>query len=119
MDRLKRKELSTPTLVAPAIGALAPPPAALEKREGQAVRRRLQVGTFLLPALLLVSASGLAQVFNGQPDETLPGFTSGSVFHSSGVDNVNVFSGDPGIVIPLGPSYTLSGGYTWQLKASN
>jgi RHS repeat-associated protein len=85
------------------------------------MRRRLQAGILLVSsAFFLVAARGLAQTNDdGQPDETLPGFTSGSVFHSSGVDNVNVFSGDPGIVIPLGPAYTLSAGYSWQLKAYN
>jgi RHS repeat-associated protein len=81
-----------------------------------AIARQGVLSGFLALALSLVFGSAsLAQ----QPDETLPGFTSGSVFHSSGVDNVNLFSGDPGIVIPLGPAYSLSPGFTWQLKAYN
>src|SRR5262249_12870589 len=40
-----------------------------------------------------------------------------NVFHSGSIDNVNVFSGDPGIVIPLGPEYTLGPNNSWQLKA--
>src|SRR5262249_20759086 len=52
-----------------------------------------------------------------QPDETLPGFKPDNVYHAGGVDNVNVFSGDPNVVVPLGPEYPLGPGNTWQLKA--
>jgi hypothetical protein len=56
---------------------------------------------------------------DGQPVETLPGFKSNNVYHDFGsVDHVNVYSGDPGIVIPLGPEYPLSPGLTWQLRAT-
>jgi RHS repeat-associated protein len=72
-------------------------------------------GAIAPEALSALSSSGAD---DGQPDETLPGFTSGNVFHAKGVDNVNVFSGDPGIVIPF-PSYVLSPGYSWGLTAYN
>jgi len=52
-----------------------------------------------------------------QPDETLPGFSSKNLLEGHSVDNVNLFSGDPGLVIPLGPDYTLSAGAKWQLSA--
>lgn len=39
------------------------------------------------------------------------------IYDSSGIDNVNVYSGDAGVVIPLGPSYPLGPGLSWQLKA--
>lgn len=64
---------------------------------------------------LAVVVVGLAQ----QPDETLPIFRPGMVFDSRGVDSVNVFNGDIGVAIPLGPGYTLGPtGYRWQLTAS-
>jgi RHS repeat-associated protein len=74
----------------------------------------------LLPALCLVALlSGLAVgQAPPQPDETLPGFKPNSVFDSGSIDNVNLFSGDPGIVIPLGPVYQISPGLTWQLRAT-
>jgi RHS repeat-associated protein len=69
----------------------------------------------------------IALVFGGfplrvaaqQPDETLPGFKPNNIYDSNGIDNVNLFSGDPGIVIPIGPEYVLGPGYSWQLKAYN
>jgi len=63
--------------------------------------------------LLAVWTAGIAQ----QPNETLPGFRMGNVFDAHGIDNINLFSGDPGVVIPLGPEYTLGPSYKWQLKA--
>ena len=52
-----------------------------------------------------------------QPDETLPGFAPNSVVQAGTVDNVNLYSGDPGVVIPLGPEYPLGPGVSWSLKA--
>jgi RHS repeat-associated protein len=66
--------------------------------------------------LFIVLAAALSAQ---QPDETLPGFKPNNIYDSTGIDNVNLFSGDPGIVIPLGPVYTLGPGYAWQLKAHN
>ncbi|HUM01623.1 MAG TPA: hypothetical protein VL084_05015, partial [Thermoanaerobaculia bacterium] len=66
---------------------------------------------FLLAGLPLLAGTG-------QPDETLPGFKSQQVYQVGGVDHVNLFSGDVGIVIPLGPEYPLSPGLAWQLKAT-
>jgi RHS repeat-associated protein len=56
---------------------------------------------------------------DGQPDETLPGFRPQGVYESTGIDNVSPFTGDPGVVIPLGPAYPLGPGFTWQLKIYN
>jgi hypothetical protein len=67
----------------------------------------------VLLGLAAIWAPGVAQ----QPNETLPGFRVGNVFDAHGIDNVNLFSGDPNVVIPLGPEYTLGPSYKWQLKA--
>ena len=55
----------------------------------------------------------------GEPqfEETLPGFKSGNLLEAHGIDNINLFSGDPGIAIPIGPKYQLSATYSWQLSA--
>ncbi len=71
----------------------------------------------LILALAFGAATNSAHAQFPQPDETLPGFKATQLYSSFGTDNINVFSGDPGIVIPLGPEYTLSSGLTWQLKA--
>jgi RHS repeat-associated protein len=69
----------------------------------------------LLTLLCLVSSwRAFAQE---QPAETLPGFKPNNVLESHGIDNVNIFSGDPGIVVPLGPVYPLGPSNSWQLKA--
>jgi RHS repeat-associated protein len=52
-----------------------------------------------------------------QPDDTLPGFKSNQVHVMGPIDNVGVFSGDPGIAVQLGPTYPLSMGLSWGLKA--
>jgi len=67
--------------------------------------------------LTLAAWRGYAQESFVQPDETLPGFKPGNLLEAHGIDNVNPFSGDVGIVIPLGPEYTLSSAMKWQLKA--
>jgi RHS repeat-associated protein len=66
---------------------------------------------FILAGLPLLAGTG-------QPDETLPGFKSRQVYQAGGLDHVNLFSGDVGIVIPLGPEYPLSPGLAWQLRAT-
>ena len=68
--------------------------------------------------LCLLSATA-ARLVADQPDITLPGFQPNQTIESHGIDNVNVFSGDSGIVIPLGPEYTLGPTYKFQLKAYN
>lgn len=71
--------------------------------------------------VLFIAALGLvaraAFVHGDQPAETLPGFRAENVFQAGAVDNVNVFSGDPGVVVPLGPEYVLGPSYSWQMKA--
>ena len=52
-----------------------------------------------------------------QPDESLPGFKPGNLYESRGIDDINLFSGDPNITVPLGPEYTLGPGSKWQLRA--
>ena len=68
-------------------------------------------------AFVFALIAGRAHAQVPQPDETLPGFKATQLYSSFGTDNINVFSGDPGIVIPIGPEYPLSAGLTWQLKA--
>ena len=68
---------------------------------------------------LLISTVFAVQLLGDQPDETLPFFRPDSIFDAHGIDNVNVFSGDPGVVIPLGPEYLLGPSSRWQLKAFN
>ena len=55
--------------------------------------------------------------FTQQPDETLPGFKSQQVYDFNGVDNVNLFSGELHLAVPLGPEYPLSSGLKWRLTA--
>lgn len=70
-----------------------------------------------LLALLLTAATVRAANDVWQPDETLPGFKANQAYDSLAVDNVNLFSGDPSIAIPLKPAYPLGGRVTWQLTA--
>jgi RHS repeat-associated protein len=79
-------------------------------------RRALAVSLFAIAFAL--AGPLLGQTDYDQPDETLPGFKATNVYHDFGsVDHVNIFSGDTGVVIPLGPEYPLSQGLSWQLKA--
>lgn len=81
-------------------------------------RPDLRAATRLAIALLLATATAPTLAEDAwQPDETLPGFKANQAYDSLGVDNVNPFSGDPTIAIPLGPAYPLGGGVTWQLTA--
>lgn len=77
--------------------------------------RKSRVGVFLL-MLMAGGSLGRGQPFT-QPQETLPGFAPGNLLEGRGIDNVNVYSGDPGVVIPLGPEYTLAAGSAWQFRA--
>lgn len=52
-----------------------------------------------------------------QLDEMLPGFKPKQVYDVSGIDQVNLFSGDPHLAVPLGPSYPLAYGMSFQLTA--
>ncbi|MGH9364535.1 MAG: RHS repeat domain-containing protein, partial [Thermoanaerobaculia bacterium] len=76
---------------------------------------RSALGPLLTAAVL--SAGTLAGADSGQPAETLPGFKANNLFEAKGIDNVNLFSGDPGIVVPLGPEYPLGPDSSWQLQA--
>ncbi len=88
------------------------------------MNRLVSRGTALAAAFLsvsiLFSLSASGQSDWDQPDETLPGFKANNVYHDLGsVDHVNIYNGDTGVVIPLGPTYPLGPGVTWQLKAYN
>jgi hypothetical protein len=55
-----------------------------------------------------------------QPAETLPFFLSNQAFDSHGVENINIFNGDTGISVPIGPSYPLGPtGFQYQLAIHN
>lgn len=69
--------------------------------------------TALLGALLFAHAVA-AQV----PREALPSFKAGQVFDGFGIDNVNVYSGDVQLTVPIGPEYSLGAGVTWRLTAN-
>lgn len=71
---------------------------------------------FAVSAFVLVSCS-LGILTGQQPAETLPGFAPNSVLESRGIDNVNLYSGDPGVVVPLGPEYPLGPGSSWGMRA--
>jgi RHS repeat-associated protein len=77
-------------------------------------RVRPETRIFFLGMSVLALSFGLRA---DQPAETLPGVTPNNVFEAHGIDNVNLFNGDPGVVIPLGPEYPLGPGNSWQLKA--
>ncbi len=85
----------------------------------EATLKRTALRDLLLIGLAIFSASEVrAQETNyGQPDETLPGFKANDVLLSGEYDNVSAFSGDTGIVIPLGPSYKVGKDFQFQLKA--
>jgi hypothetical protein len=72
---------------------------------------------FMRPFLLFLSLA--LNVRADQPSETLPFFRPDGVFDSRGIDNINIFSGDTGVVIPLGPEYLLGPSTRWQLRAYN
>lgn len=72
----------------------------------------------LLSALFGLACA--AQLLGQQPPETLPYFLSGQAFDSHGIDNINLFNGDTGLTIPLGPSYPLGPtGFQYQLALHN
>src|SRR5215813_11292164 len=77
-----------------------------------AVKLRASFATTLIFAALAITTSLHAD----QPNETLPGFKTDNVLEAHGIDNVNLYSGDPGVVIPLGPEYVLGPTFKWQLK---
>lgn len=83
-------------------------------------RKRSRI-TYLLRTVLAIATLAGALRTAAQdielPDDTLPGFRPNQIYHSSGIDNVSLYSGDPGVVIPLGPEYQLSYGLKWSLKA--
>ena len=76
--------------------------------------RFLSIPVSLVAAILSGAGAASAQ----QPPETLPFFWPDQAFENHGVDNVNLYNGDDGIAIPLGPAYTLGPtGYQYQLTA--
>ncbi len=74
-------------------------------------------GRWAAGLLLFWIAAGLGAQAPQQPAETLPGFKSENVLEARGIDNVNPFSGDPGVVLPLGPEYPLSAAFKWRMTA--
>lgn len=50
-------------------------------------------------------------------NETLErGFSPQQVYQLNGLDNVNLFNGNLNVTIPIGPSYPVGGGFSYQLK---
>jgi YD repeat-containing protein len=47
----------------------------------------------------------------------MPGFRPAGIYEAGGIDNIGIYNGDPHIVVPLGPSYSLGPGQAWQLSA--
>ncbi len=85
----------------------------MKRNDGRAARS----GNVLLVTAVVFAACVAARA--DQPDETLPFFRPDGVYDTSGIDSVNLFSGDTGVVIPLGPEYLLGPTTRWQLKAHN
>ena len=52
-----------------------------------------------------------------QPSETLPGFKPNQIYDGTGIENLNLYNGDPQLAVPLGPAYPLGPGSTFQLVA--
>jgi RHS repeat-associated protein len=72
---------------------------------------------YLKTLIILGFASVVSAQTLQQPAETLPGFKAENVLEARGIDNVNPFSGDPGVVLPIGPEYNLSAAFKWRLTA--
>src|SRR5262245_11110217 len=112
MDRLRLKSQSTTSQSRSSANAhprRRPPMAASGNRRADLV---------MAAAVFFLLFSVVARVAHAaQPNENLPGFKSDNVLEAHGIDNVNLYSGDPGVVIPLGPEYTLGPNFKWQLKA--
>lgn len=53
-----------------------------------------------------------------QPPDTLPGFDSKGAESQGEIDDVSLYSGDPHVVIPIGPSYPVGPGQSWQVLLS-
>lgn len=66
-----------------------------------------------LGAVIVLTPALLAD----QPDETLPGLKLTTPLAMGAIDNVNPYSGDPGVSVPLGPEYPLGPGNTFRLTA--
>lgn len=79
-------------------------------------RRSLWLVVLVVFALFAATIALEAQ----QPVETTPFFGSGQAFDAGNIDNINLYSGDVGISIPLGPAYPLGPtGFQYQLQAFN
>lgn len=80
------------------------------------VQMRIQAGAFR--AILLGLFLGFGAAPNSlhaasetvhQLDEMLPGLKPRQAYDVSGIEQLNVLSGDPHLAIPLGPAYPLRG----------
>ncbi len=81
-------------------------------------RARARALVLVLSAWATLGIGAAAQVQTPELQELLPGFKPNGVYEMSGIDNVDLFSGDSGIRVPIGPTYTLGPGTQWQLQAS-
>jgi RHS repeat-associated protein len=98
----------------------------LRARRGVLIRRRHQhrsscsvvcVQRSRLWALVLGCLAASPTLYAQQPEETLPGINAHSTFDANGIDNVDLFSGNLALVVPVGPELTLSPGFSWSLRA--
>ncbi|MCC6131245.1 MAG: hypothetical protein IT186_15110 [Acidobacteria bacterium] len=83
---------------------------------------KLRTSTTVFSSILVLLLAGSPRQLAGsevvpQPDETLPGLKFEKLFDMTGFDRVNVFSGDVQLTIPLGPSYPVTAGFSYQLAA--
>src|SRR5262249_10208758 len=71
----------------------------------------------LLTLSCLTAAAPVSAQDPDQPIETLPGFKANDVIQGGSWDNIQLYSGDVGGIVPIGPKYTLAPGFDWQLRA--
>ena len=79
--------------------------------------RRSIVNTSRVRIFLISIALVAPSLFAQQPSETLPGFRSPATYDSSQIDNIDLYGGDIGVRVPLGPTYPLGPNFSWGLTA--
>jgi YD repeat-containing protein len=69
-----------------------------------------------IAALLFVLSLAAPALFAEQDRTQLKGFTPEGVFQFLGLDNVNIFSGNLVLTVPLGQEYAVGGGLTYRFQ---
>jgi len=72
---------------------------------------------YMYTALAIIGGALATAAFAQQANETLPGFRSPGAYDATSIDNIDIFSGDIGLVVPLSPQYPLGPGFSWGLSA--